>query len=127
MPRNLVICCDGTSNEFGRRNTNVVRLVQLLDPNATTQLVYYDPGVGTLPGAGLRTRLGKTISQMADLAVAVGLEGKIERAYRYLMNTWQPGDNVYVFGFSRGAYTARVLCGMLNAVGLLHAQSDNLF
>lgn len=49
MARNLVIACDGTNNQFGTENTNVVRLVQCLDRAVDRQLIYYDPGVGTLP------------------------------------------------------------------------------
>jgi len=49
MQRNLIICCDGTNNQFGPHNTSVVRLIQVLDPDPTKQRLYYDPGVGTLP------------------------------------------------------------------------------
>jgi Uncharacterized alpha/beta hydrolase domain (DUF2235) len=56
--RNLVICCDGTSNEFGRKNTNVVRLLQCLKRDTHNQFIYYDPGVGTLPEPYRVTRLG---------------------------------------------------------------------
>jgi uncharacterized protein (DUF2235 family) len=62
MARNLILCCDGTSNQFGRENTNVVRLVQVLDRNPDVQRLYYDPGVGTLPEPGVFTGLGKRIS-----------------------------------------------------------------
>jgi uncharacterized protein (DUF2235 family) len=127
MPaRNLIVCCDGTSNEFGYTNTNVVRLLQSLDKASTNQQVFYDPGVGTMPGSGWRTEVGKKASQLVDLAIAVGLEAKVENAYRYLMNTWRPGDHVFIFGFSRGAYTARVLAGMLHAMGLLPPHDENL-
>jgi len=128
MSRNLVICCDGTSNEFGHRNTNVVRLIQSLDRGAAAnQIVYYDPGVGTMPGDRWRTQLAQKASQVLDLAVATGLEAKVEHAYRFLMNSWQPGDDVYLFGFSRGAYTARVFAGMLHTIGLLPAHCEQLF
>jgi hypothetical protein len=52
MARNLIVCCDGTDNQFGTNNTNVVRLVQVLDRDPQKQLVYYDPGVGTMPEVG---------------------------------------------------------------------------
>jgi uncharacterized protein (DUF2235 family) len=125
MPRNLIICCDGTNNEFGTSNTNVVRLIQSLaqDP---VQLVYYDPGIGTFPEPGYVTATGKRVSEAVDLAFATGLEAKVQRAYTYLMDTWEPGDQVYLFGFSRGAYTVRVLAGMLHEIGLLPARSHNL-
>jgi uncharacterized protein (DUF2235 family) len=68
MSRNLVICCDGTNNQLGPENTNVVRLVQLLDREQARQRLYYDPGVGTLPEPGVVTRLGKKFSELLGLA-----------------------------------------------------------
>jgi uncharacterized protein (DUF2235 family) len=126
MPRNLVICCDGTNNEFGAENTNVVRLVQVLDRDPGKQLVYYDPGIGTLPEPGLLTRVGKRFSEYIDLAFGTGLKRKVEHAYSYLMDWWEPDDRVFLFGFSRGAYTVRVLAGLLHALGLLPRGHHNL-
>jgi uncharacterized protein (DUF2235 family) len=125
MPRNIIVCCDGTNNEFGPVNTNVVRLVQMLDDSAQ-QLVYYDPGVGTMPGPGFGTTVGQKLSKWTDLAFATGLDAKVIQAYCYLMNTWEDGDEVFMFGFSRGAYTVRVLGALLHAVGLLPPRSDTL-
>jgi uncharacterized protein (DUF2235 family) len=126
MPRNLVLCCDGTSNQFGPENTNVVRLVQVLDRNPVHQRLYYDPGVGTLPEPGTWTWLGKKLSEVPGLAFGYGLIDKVGEAYTYLMNIWEPGDKVFLFGFSRGAYTVRVLAGMLHALGLLPRGNENL-
>jgi uncharacterized protein (DUF2235 family) len=119
MPRNIVICCDGTANEFGTNNTNVVRLAQVLERDTDAQMIYYDPGVGTLPEPGFFTRIGKKIATWVDLAFATTLKWKVGMAYAYLMSTWQPGDRVFLFGFSRGAYTVRVLAAMLHEIGLL--------
>ena len=126
MPRNLVICFDGTNNEFGLENTNVVRLIQVLDRHQTNQLVHYDPGIGTLPEPGLFTRFGKRVSEWIDLAFATSLSRRVQGGYEYLMNYWEPDDQVYIFGFSRGAYTARVLAAMLHMLGLLPRGSSNL-
>ena len=126
MPRNLIVCCDGTSNEFGKVNTNVVRIVQVAVHDDPSQLIYYDPGVGTLAKPGPITRIGKAISKTIDLAFATGLTGKVADAYIYLMETWQPGDRIYIFGFSRGSYTARVVAGLLHHIGLLPRGLDNL-
>jgi uncharacterized protein (DUF2235 family) len=126
MPRNIVICCDGTNNQFGPENTNVVRLTQVLDRDPANQVLYYDPGVGTLPELGVLTRLGKWLSKVMGLAFGAGLTGKVEEAYAYLMDFWEPGDRVFLFGFSRGAYTARVLAGMLHSLGLLPRGNQNL-
>lgn len=125
MPRNLVVCCDGTDNEFQSVNTNVVRLVQVAvqDPR---QLVYYDPGVGTLPEPGVWTRAGKRMTALLDSAFALALNRRIEAAYGWLTANWQPGDRIYLFGFSRGAYTVRVVAGLLHAIGLLPHGSNNL-
>ena len=117
MPQNIVLCFDGTGNELGINNTNVIRLVQVLDRDA--QRLYYDPGVGTLPEPRAIGRIEKRISQVIDLAFGTGLTGKVQAAYTYLMDFWEPGAKVFIFGFSRGAYTARVLAGMLHALGLL--------
>jgi uncharacterized protein (DUF2235 family) len=126
MPRNLVLFCDGTDNEFGEQNTNVVRLLQSLVRDDPNQLVYYDPGVGTMAAPGPITRLGKAISRAVDLAFGTGFDDNVRDAYIWLMNNWQPGDVVYLFGFSRGSYTARVVAGMLHHIGLLPPHLENL-
>lgn len=126
MARNIVICCDGTNNEFGLRITNVVRLAKVLEHDSNTQLLYYDPGVGTLEYPGLITRTGKTISKAFGMAFGVGLAQNVEEAYTFLMDFYEPGDKVFLFGFSRGAYTVRVLAGLLHALGLLLPGSHNL-
>jgi uncharacterized protein (DUF2235 family) len=126
MSRNLIVCFDGTNNQFGTHDTNVVRLVQSLERFGGRQIVYYDPGVGTLPEPGLLTQAAKRISELVGLAFGVGLVRKIERAYAFLMHNWQPGDRVFLFGFSRGAYTARALAGLLHMFGLLAPSHENL-
>jgi len=127
MSRNLIVCFDGTNNQFGvAADTNVVRLVKSLERSPERQIVYYDPGVGTLPEPGLFTKAGKRISEIFGLAFGVGLISKIERAYAFLMHNWQPGDRVFLFGFSRGAYTARALAALLYMFGLLAPSHDNL-
>jgi uncharacterized protein (DUF2235 family) len=124
--RNLVVCCDGTSNEFGDTRTNVVRLVQSLEQHPDSQLVYYDPGVGTLPEPRFFTKAAKTVSRWIGLAFGMGLMKNVEEAYTFLMNAWRPGDRVFLFGFSRGAYTVRVLAGLLRQIGLLRPGQEQL-
>jgi uncharacterized protein (DUF2235 family) len=126
MPRNLVICCDGTSNKFGSANTNVVRLVQVLDRDSSKQRLYYDPGVGTLPEPGALTAISKKLTELKGLAFGAGLSRNVEEAYSFLMEMWEPGDQVFLFGFSRGAYTVRVLAGLLHSLGLLPRGGGNL-
>ena len=126
MVRNIVMCFDGTGYEFGPHNTNVVRLIQVLDRDPTAQRLYYDPGVGTLPEPYRLTRFGKAWSVWGGKTFGTGLLPKVGQAYGYLMNYWEPGDKVFLFGFSRGAYTARVLAGMLHALGLLPRGNQHL-
>ncbi|KDN34067.1 hypothetical protein RSAG8_12855, partial [Rhizoctonia solani AG-8 WAC10335] len=118
--RTLVLCFDGTSNHFSDKNTNVVKLVELLkkdDPSK--QMVYYQTGVGTYSSPGLTTSIGLAIASKLDEAVAWYLYQHVIDGYRYLMETYRIGDRIALFGFSRGAFTARALAGMLHCVGLL--------
>ncbi len=126
MAKNIVIACDGTNNEFGKQTTNVVRLIESLDRDPSAQLLYYDPGVGTLPEPDWQSKAGQTLSLLAGLAFGTGLDWKMTEAYRFLMERWRPGDRVYLFGFSRGAYTVRVLAAFLHLFGLLPTGNDNL-
>ena len=123
--KNIVLCLDGTNNEFGRTNTNVVRLYQSLD-RSTRQVVYYDPGVGTLAPPGLFTDLGKAIGRQIDGAIGTGVIPKAEEAVHFLMQNYEPGDRIYLFGFSRGAYTARVVAALLHKSGLPDRDAENL-
>ena len=126
MSKNIVICCDGTGNEFGPKNTNVVKLFELLARDPTVQTIYYDPGLGTMSAPGVISGPAKVFTKLLGLAFAFGLTGNIEDAYRYLMERFQDGDRVYLFGFSRGAFTVRALAGMLFKCGLLQRGSENL-
>ena len=74
MARNLVVCLDGTDNEFAVNNTNVVRLFQSLETDPSKQLGYYDPGVGTLPEPGFMSRVGQLFSTIG-VGRRLGLEG----------------------------------------------------
>jgi uncharacterized protein (DUF2235 family) len=124
--RNLVVCFDGTNNEFGKEHTNVIRLVQVIDRDPARQRLYYDAGVGTLPETGFFLPAVKTVSCWLGLGFGLGFSRKVKDAYAYLMDVWEPGDRVFLFGFSRGAYAARVLAGMLHAMGLLPRGNHNM-
>src|SRR5947209_11463727 len=106
--KNIVICCDGTGNEFGDANSNVIKLYSTLVINQS-QVGYYHPGVGTMGAPTARTRIEKTCSRIKGLAFGGGLLDNVADAYRYLMDVYADGDDIYLFGFSRGAYTVRVL------------------
>jgi len=125
MTKNIILCCDGTGNQYGDANSNVIKLygVLLRDSN---QVAYYHPGVGTLGAKNALTTAGKLWTEIRGLAFGYGLSENIADAYEFLMHTYEPGDQVFVFGFSRGAYTARALCGILQLIGLLLPGSEGL-
>ena len=116
VTRRLVLLFDGTWNK-AESNTNVERLRQLIalrDSAGVEQLVNYIPGVGVASGW----------AHLLGGAFGYGLLDNVLRGYRRLCETWQPGDDVFLFGFSRGAYTARSLAGLIRKCGLLKADAD---
>jgi uncharacterized protein (DUF2235 family) len=125
VAKNIVICCDGTGDEFGRSNSNVVKLYQTIICDSG-QVAYYHPGLGTMGARNALTRVGKWWTTAIGLAFGYGISDNVADAYQFLMRTFQPGDRVYLFGFSRGAYTARALAGMLRLLGLLTAGNEAL-
>ncbi|MBB6413804.1 T6SS phospholipase effector Tle1-like catalytic domain-containing protein [Mesorhizobium sangaii] len=124
--RNLVICCDGTSNQFSEDRTNVAKLCRILRKDRDRQLVYYHPGVGTKAPPGFVTGFGTKLAKVAGLAFGYGLKSDIVDAYIFIMTHFRPGDNLFVFGFSRGAYTARALVALIKMYGLLMPGNDAL-
>jgi uncharacterized protein (DUF2235 family) len=126
MSRNLVLCCDGTSNEFSENNTNVVKLYQMLESDPARQFRFYDPGVGTFALSSALLPISKRVTRILGLAIGLGLIANVEDAYRFLMNTWIPGDKIFIFGFSRGAYAARTIAAMIHRCGLLPRDQDHL-
>jgi len=125
MAKNIVICCDGTGNEFGESKSNVVKLYKMLVHDAS-QPAYYHPGVGTMGARNALSGIGKWWTKVIGLAFGYGISDNIADAYQFLMRTFQPGDVLYLFGFSRGAYTVRALCGMLHIIGLLREDNEGL-
>lgn len=124
--RNLVLCCDGTSNSFTVDRTNVLKLAQVLVEDCDRQLLFYHPGVGTRAPVGIGTAIGGWWGRVKGLAVGAGLQADVADAYIYLMNHYREGDRVFIFGFSRGAYTARAIASMLKLYGLLMSGNDAL-
>ena len=129
--KRIVVCCDGTRGKYDApdRNTNVVRLFERLGPDGPDQISYYDPGVGTHSPLrnGTIGLLDKLVASASGMGItSEGLNGNVREAYRYLMACYEPGDRVYLFGYSRGAHTVRVLAGMLHKCGLLTRGSENL-
>ena len=122
-PKNIIVCCDGTGNEYGVNKTNVVRTCEIAVAS-DSQLVYYDPGVGT--GGWEYDESAGGMKAKGDGATGRGLQKNVNDGYRFLMRTYTPGDRVFLLGFSRGAFTARSLGGMLHRCGLLRPGMDNL-
>lgn len=125
--KNIVICSDGTGNEYGENNTNVVETYAICK-KLPSQVVFYDPGVGT---GGWEYVEGKkpgeeSLKSLSDQLTGSGLQNNVNDAYRFLMETFETGDRIFLFGFSRGAFTVRSLAGMLYKVGLLPPGNDNL-
>ena len=125
MGKNVVICLDGTGNQFNEDNSNVVKLFRVIQRDAS-QIAYYDPGVGTLADPDFKTPIGKKFSKLLGLGFGRGLTRNVEQAYSFLMDHYEQGDRLFLFGFSRGAYTARVLAGFLHSCGLLEPGCQNL-
>src|SRR5258708_30568096 len=110
--RNIVICCDGTGNEISENISNVLKLYRCLRKTGKTeprQLVFYDPGVGTLARPDPWHKLKQDFSAILGLATGYGLDEKVLQSYQFLVHNYREGDQIYLFGFSRGAYTVRVL------------------
>ena len=111
--KNIVICSDGTGNRGGKGNgTNVWRLYNAVNLRSSEreQVTHYDDGVGTDDNKYLRAFGG---------AVGWGFSNNVKRAYRFLTNTWNEGDHIYMFGFSRGAYTVRALAAFVAECGVI--------
>lgn len=124
--RNLVVCCDGTNNEFGENNSNVVRLLSLALKRDEQQIVFYEPGLGTFPAPGAWTPLQQRLTKILGAAFGFGLSYNLAVCYDFLVEHYRPGDRIYLFGFSRGAYTARVLAALIHVCGLMHTKNRNL-
>ncbi|KAI0042230.1 WD40 repeat-like protein [Auriscalpium vulgare] len=124
--RNLVVCIDGTANQFSEKNTNVVELYSRLDKDAE-QLTYYDSGIGTyVKDSTWSPSYWKQVASNAiDMAIAWNFKKIVLGAYEWLSENYQEGDKIFLFGFSRGAYQVRVIAGMIEKVGLLHKGNNN--
>ncbi|PIL31279.1 hypothetical protein GSI_05977 [Ganoderma sinense ZZ0214-1] len=120
--RTLVLCFDGTGDQFDTDNSNVVKFFSLLKKDdRNEQMCYYQAGIGTYTGHGGTFPLMAKVDKLLDEMVAWNLSTHVMDGYEFLMQNYQAGDKICLFGFSRGAYTARALAGMIHKVGLLPA------
>jgi hypothetical protein len=118
--KNIILCSDGTGNTAVKgRGTNVFKLFEAVDltehrtnPSLDAQLAFYDDGVGTQ---------GNALVKMLGGAAGYGLAQNVKKLYRELARVYDPGDRIFLFGFSRGAFTVRTLAGMIGRCGVLNA------
>jgi uncharacterized protein (DUF2235 family) len=113
--RKLVLFADGTGNAFTSQESSVWRLYEALDHTQPDQIAYYIKGVGTAGWAPLAA---------LDGATGIGVPGNVRKLYRFLCWNWREGDEIYIFGFSRGAFTARTLASLIASQGLVPAEID---
>jgi uncharacterized protein (DUF2235 family) len=125
LGKNIVICCDGTGNEVEGNLSNVLKLFRIVQKN-DRQRVYYSPGIGTIGSDDSWNRFKQDSKSIFELATGYGLDVEIIDAYRFICELFEDNDNLYFFGFSRGAYTVRVLAGFIHMVGLLRRDQLNV-
>lgn len=117
-PKNIVLCSDGTGNRDTKgRGTNVFKLFEAVDihghrddPNLVRQVAFYSDGVGTAGGR---------VHQIVTGAMGSGLDHNVKSLYLDLVRAYKPGDKIFVFGFSRGAFTVRTLAGFISTCGVM--------
>lgn len=126
MAKNIVICIDGTGNEFGPNNSNVVKLYSILDCDGQKQIAFYHPGLGTMGSPNTLSKVSQWWTKVCGLAFGYGLSGALQDCYTFLMENYVEQDSIYIFGFSRGAYCARALAAMIHMYGLVQKGNEPL-
>jgi uncharacterized protein (DUF2235 family) len=137
MSRKILIFADGTGNEGGllpdESRTNVYKLYRAtrtgpdspIDPSE--QIAFYVSGIGT-PPPGKQTPMWRRLQDGIEQGIGQGLKQKISECYAAIVSVWKPSDRIYLFGFSRGAYTVRCLAHMLEVCGIptRHSPTEEL-
>ncbi|KAI9455937.1 hypothetical protein BJY52DRAFT_1213126 [Lactarius psammicola] len=120
--RTLVLCFDGTGDQFDADNSNIIQFFSMLKKDdKSQQLVYYQAGIGTYTIPDIATPFVAKVKKCIDMAIGNHLDAHVMGGYEFLMEQYHAEDKICIFGFSRGAYTARALAGMIHKVGLLPA------
>jgi uncharacterized protein (DUF2235 family) len=135
MPKNILIYADGTGQAGGLKPdqalSNVYKLYRAtrtgpdspIDPGR--QIAFYDAGLGTdVDSKRIPFRFLRTVRKFASSATGVGITNNIVECYAAILKHHEPGDRIYLFGFSRGAYTARCVAGVLNLCGVPTHDTD---
>lgn len=123
--KNLVVLCDGTSNSIERDVSNVGRLLRCLTKNSQ-QRVFYRPGVGSSARQAAWSERLRQATALFQLGTGYGIDEDVCAIYRLLCRNYEEGDRICLFGFSRGAYTVRIVAALIRMVGLLAPDRDNL-
>jgi len=125
MKRRLIVCCDGTWQDLAQPYpTNVVSILQAIKPvddKDIHQIIYYDEGLGTKQMDSKESLVDRLI-KLGGGALGLGIDHRIQDAYRFLCINYEKDDEIYLFGFSRGAYTVRCLAGLIYNAGLPHRE-----
>ncbi|PWY89640.1 sporulation associated protein [Aspergillus sclerotioniger CBS 115572] len=132
--RELVLCFDGTGNTFRADGgeSNILKIFRMLDRKKKDRFCYYQPGIGTedmTPGNVANIPIpfsNRPIYKLIDSAFGTSFAQHVINGYRFLARRWEPGSHIYLFGFSRGAYTARFLNEMLDFIGLTSADNEEI-
>jgi uncharacterized protein (DUF2235 family) len=134
-PRNILIFSDGTGQAGGllpdERRSNIYKLYRATrcSPDSTidpsTQVAFYDPGLGSLSDDD-RIKIGwiRWVRNLVSQATGLGITKNIIDCYAEIVRQWRPGDRIYLFGFSRGAYTVRCVGGVLSLCGVPTRMKD---
>ncbi|KAI5851522.1 hypothetical protein DFP73DRAFT_472225 [Morchella snyderi] len=132
--KKIILCFDGTGNKFkgNEGDTNILKIFHMLDRSGPEQFYYYQPGIGTyitngtLSRVHVYSRIKSWCQKAMDAAVGTSFDQHVIGGYKFLMRHYEQGDDIYFFGFSRGAYTARFLAEMLDHVGLVSSGNEEM-
>ena len=126
MSKNIVVCCDGTANEFAHDRTNVIKFYSVLVQDTPAQITFYHPGIGTMEPFGSLSPITRWFTRLLGMAVGYELGNDIRDAYAFLVENYEPGDQIYLFGFSRGAFTVRAVASLILWYGLIREGNEPL-
>ena len=130
--KNIALCIDGTNYDSSGGESNVLKIFQCLlkswdkQNKDAEQLTYYDSGVETLINPGLIGDMRRKVGKLLDMGCGYRPDDQVCRAYRFIVEYYEEGDQIFLFGFSRGAYSCRALAGMIHSVGLINSRDIHL-
>lgn len=123
--KSVVALCDGTGNHLGADLSNIARVFRCLDRSGD-QRAFYNSGVGTVGGDMWWSSRARGAKALFQQATGYGIDQDVVKIYRFICMTYEPGDRLFLFGFSRGAYAARIVASLLHVIGVLPRDQINL-